>query len=85
EAVERVMESAFSKEELLSYDRYWDSIRSERTLIGDAHREGREAGRAEGRLEGKLEVAAALKRAGRLSVVEIAEISGLSPEQVAEL
>ena len=32
-----IAESAFTKEELAAYDKYWDSVSSERTLIEDAY------------------------------------------------
>jgi predicted transposase YdaD len=40
---------------------------------------------AKGREEGKLEMAAKLKRQGLLSAEQIASISGLSEEQVADI
>ena len=55
EAVEYLRESAFTKEELAGYDRYWDSISSERTLMAAAIREGKAEGKAEGLAEGKAE------------------------------
>ncbi|MBP6385170.1 MAG: hypothetical protein KA313_08790 [Pseudarcicella sp.] len=36
--------NSFSKKELETYDKYWDSISSERTLISSAEREGLEKG-----------------------------------------
>jgi len=52
EAIECLQESGFSRAELEAYDKYWDSISSEKTLIADAeikgHKEGIEVGRAEG-------------------------------------
>lgn len=46
-ALECMQVSAFSKTELESYDKYWDSIRSEVSLISDAHDKGIEIGRQE--------------------------------------
>jgi predicted transposase/invertase (TIGR01784 family) len=40
EALELLKESAYTKEELESYDRYWDSVRVEKALINDALHEG---------------------------------------------
>ena len=40
EALDQVQESAFSKTELQSYDRYWDSIRMEISLVSGARRDG---------------------------------------------
>jgi predicted transposase/invertase (TIGR01784 family) len=89
EALECVAESAFSREELETYDRYWDSIRCEVTLLDGSYQEGKLEGRMEGKLEGKvegkLEVAAALKKAGILRDDQIAVATGLSVEQVQAL
>ena len=62
QALELTKESAYTKAELDAYDKYWDTIRTERTLIADAEakgiaqgrQEGREEGRQEGREEGEL-------------------------------
>ena len=48
EALELLKESAYSKNELETYDRYWDSISSEKTLIVDAFDEGKIEGKIEG-------------------------------------
>jgi len=52
EAIEYLQESAFSREELETYDKYWDSVSSEKTLIADAESKGRSEGKKEGRVEG---------------------------------
>ncbi len=44
EAVGCLQESSFSKEELLQYDKYWDSVSSEKTLIEEAEAKGIEKG-----------------------------------------
>ncbi len=51
QALELSKESAFTKKELEAYDKYWDTIRTERTLIADAE----EKGKMEGKMEGKIE------------------------------
>jgi predicted transposase/invertase (TIGR01784 family) len=53
EALENLKTSAFSKSELESYDKYWDSVRSEKTLQTGYF----DKGKAEGRLEEKIEIA----------------------------
>jgi len=55
QALELSGESAFSRMELEAYDRYWDVIRSERTLIAGKYAEGIEDGRSAGRAEGRAE------------------------------
>ena len=58
EAVNKIEESAFSDAELLGYDKFWDTISVERTLINSVERrykEGHEKGLQEGREEGREE------------------------------
>ena len=89
EALECVAESGFTRAELDAYDRYWDSIRCEVTLVEEAYDEGKVEGRVEGKLEGreeaKREMAAELKRQGLLTAEQIATISGLPVQQVEEM
>ena len=72
--------SGFSDAELRAYDKFWDSVSVERTLIDDSYQEGKEEGIAEGmekgRAEGKHE--ANTETAQRLLAM------GLSAEQVAK-
>jgi hypothetical protein len=42
EAVDYLQESGFTKGELATYDKYWDDISSETTLMSAAKREGKE-------------------------------------------
>jgi len=59
-ALENIQISAFTKAQLESYDKYWDSIRSEVSLITDAHDKGMEKGMEKGREEGREEEKAIL-------------------------
>ena len=54
-AAELCEAGAFTPEELAAYEKYWDIIRTERTLMEDALREGRAEGHAEGHAEGRTE------------------------------
>ncbi len=47
-ALNEVRVSAFTDAELLAYDKFWDSVRVEKTLQSDSYMEGRAEGRAEG-------------------------------------
>ena len=100
EAVEYLRESAFSRDELAGYDRYWDAISSERTLLAAALRDGRAEGKAEGKAEGLLEgLAQGLARGKReealalarrmqtkgLDQATIQEVTGLSDDDLALL
>jgi predicted transposase/invertase (TIGR01784 family) len=53
EAIECLQESAFSLAQLEVYDRYWDSISTERTLISDFHEAGLKAGLKSGLEKGE--------------------------------
>lgn len=80
EAMEYLQESAFTKEELAAYDKYWDSVSSERTLIEDAYSEG----------EQKSEKKNALATARRMKSkgydnTTITELTGLSITEVEQL
>jgi predicted transposase/invertase (TIGR01784 family) len=80
EAIEHLQESAFTREELATYDKYWDSISSERTLIEDAYSEGEEKGEE----KKALSIARSMKAKG-FDTPTIAELTGLSPELIERL
>ena len=62
--------------ELRAYDKFWDSVSVERTLLDDRYQKGMEKGMEKGRAEGKHE--ANTETAQRLLAM------GLSAEQVAK-
>ena len=64
-----------------AYDRYWDSISSEKTLFHDAETRGRMEGNIEGKMEGKIEIAKKMLSLG-LSVQEIINFTGLPKEEI---
>lgn len=84
-AVDLLEESAYSKEDLLVYDKYWDTISTEKTLISDnrneAKAEGKAEGLAEGEAKGKAEVVLNMHRLG-LPTNQISEFVKLSPKQI---
>ena len=84
-AMEVVEESAYTPEQLLGYDKFWDVIRTETTLYNSGVRQGRaeglEEGRAEGRAETVLAIARKMKSKGS-SVADIQELTGLSVEEI---
>lgn len=75
-ALEEVKISAFTAEELRAYDKFWDRVSSEKTLM-----EGRFD---EGKQDKALEIAQNLKSAG-MDVDTICKMTGLSKEEVEEL
>ncbi len=44
--------SGFTDAELRAYDKFWDSVSVERTLIDDSYQKGKEKGKEEGIAEG---------------------------------
>jgi predicted transposase/invertase (TIGR01784 family) len=88
EAVEYVKESGFSEGELAAYDKYWDGVRVERTLLSAATAEGRAEGEAKGRAEGVLigqqKVALKMLRLGH-GIEEVAALVELDVDEVRRL
>jgi len=68
------------KVQLETYDRYWESISTEKTLMLDAFDEGK----IEGKQEEKLEIAKKLKEEG-LDLNFIIETTGLNKENIEKL
>ena len=77
--------SGFTDAELRAYDKFWDSVSVERTLLDDRYQKGKEEGRAEGRAEGmsqrSLEIARNLLSLG-LPVDQIIQATGLTEEEI---
>jgi predicted transposase/invertase (TIGR01784 family) len=87
-AIQYVMEASLTKEERLRYEKNWDRISSEKTLLSAAIEEGEAKGLAKGIEKGKkhekLEIAKKLKQMG-LSSEDINKITGLSQEEIERL
>ena len=77
-----VEESAYTPEQLLGYDKFWDIIRTEKTYYGSALRrglaEGHAKGRAEGRAEGIAEGRAKGIEEGRAKGIEEGRAKGIA-------
>ena len=72
--------SGFSDAELRAYDKFWDSVSVERTLIDDSYQKGKEKGKEEGIAEG-------MEKGMNQKALDIAKnmlAMGLSAEQVAK-
>ena len=72
--------SGFTDAELRAYDKFWDSVSVERTLIDDSYQKGKEKGKEEGIAEG-------MEKGMNQKALEIAKnmlAMGLSAEQVAK-
>ena len=72
--------SGFTDAELRAYDKFWDSVSVERTLIDDSYQKGKEKGKEEGIAEG-------MEKGMNQKALDIAKnmlAMGLSAEQVAK-
>ena len=87
-----VEESAYSPEQLMGYEKFWDIISTEKTFISSALRKGLAEGRAEGiekgRAEGEqskaLDIARNLKTIG-ICNADIMKTTGLTEEEINNL
>ncbi|HAT80671.1 MAG TPA: hypothetical protein DCS17_04530 [Flavobacterium sp.] len=85
EATELLKESSYTKAQLETYDKYWDGISTEKSLLSGAFDDGKIEGKVEGKTEEKLEgIIRAIKKA-KFSNEEIAEIFDVSVEYVLEI
>ena len=84
-AVEELEISGFTDAELWAYDKFWDSVSVERTLIDDSYQKGKEEGMEKGRAEGEinksLQIARNLLNLG-LPISQIIQATGLTQEQI---
>ena len=83
QAVELVQESAYTREQLMGYDLFWDQVRLDRAKATEAERRYK-AGLKEGAEENKRENARKMKAKG-YAVEDIAEITGLTAEEIEGL
>lgn len=89
EAVECLQESAFNKGEMEYYDRYWDQVRVERTLMVDMEEMGLKKGLARGREEGIKEGAYLERKKIVINAIKseikdeiITELTGFTIEEI---
>jgi predicted transposase/invertase (TIGR01784 family) len=82
EAYELAVESSFSKAELESYDRYWDIVRTEKTLIAGKLAEGEAKGEARGLAKGRAEGEAKGRAAERAELRAKLKANGMSDAQI---
>ena len=89
--------SGFTDAELRAYDKFWDSVSVERTLIDDSYQKGKEKGKEEGIAEGmekgmkqgmekgmnlrSLEIARKMLAKG-IDEVSIMDMTGLTAEEI---
>ena len=80
-SVEELEISGFTDAELRAYDKFWDSVSVERTLLDDRYQKGREEGREEGINQRSLEIARNMLAKG-MDASTVLEITGLSMEEI---
>lgn len=91
-AIDCLEESSFSRAERYAYERYWDGVSRERTIISDGEKRGRKVGYEEGIRQGisegahseKKAIAANLKKMG-LPLSSIKDATGLSAEEIEQI
>ena len=99
-ALDIVEESAYSDTEIYAYDKYWDAVRTEKTLFFGKWEEGKaeglaeglekglEKGRPEGLAEGKkmerFDIARKALQRG-LAVADVAALTGLTEDEIRKL
>ena len=76
EAIELVQESAYTREQLMGYDLFWDAVRVDREKATEAERRYKA-----GLKEGVEETARKMKTKG-YAIEDIAEITGLTAEEI---
>ena len=79
-SVEELEISGFTDAELRAYDKFWDSVSVERTLLDDRYQKGMEKGMRQGREEGRAEG----KHEANTETAQRLLAMGLSAEQVAK-
>ena len=79
-SVEELEISGFTDAELRAYDKFWDSVSVERTLLDDRYQKGRE----EGMNQRSLEIARNMLAKG-MDASTVLEITGLSMEEIQQL
>ncbi len=91
-ALEEVKVSAFTESELRAYDKFWDVVSSEKTLLSESYNEGLEEGKRKGLVEGLSmgEAKKALQIAKNLlslhaPIEMIIEATGLTKEEIEKL
>ena len=81
--------SGFTDAELRAYDKFWDSVSVERTLLDDRYQKGMEEGMEKGRTEGieegmnqrSLEIARKMLAKG-MDEASIMDMTGLTAEEI---
>ena len=73
--------SGFTDAELWAYDKFWDSVSVERTLIDDSYQKGMEKGREEGMNQRSLEIGRKMLANG-MDDASVMDMTGLTAEEI---
>ena len=73
--------SGFSDAELWAYDKFWDSVSVERTLIDDSYQKGMEKGIEEGMNQRSLEIGRKMLANG-MDEASVMDMTGLTAEEL---
>ena len=84
-SVEELEISGFSDAELRAYDKFWDSVSVERTLLDDSYQKGKKEGMEEGIEKGmnqrSLEIARKMLANG-MDDASVMDMTGLTAEEI---
>ena len=83
-AVEELEISGFTDAELWAYDKFWDSVSVERTLIDDSYRKGIEKGIEKGMNQRSLEIARKMLAKG-MDEASVMDMTGLTAEEIKQM
>ena len=83
-AVEELEISGFSDAELWAYDKFWDSVSVERTLIDDSYQKGIEKGIEKSMNQRSLEIARKMLAKG-MDEAMVIDMTGLTAEEIKQM
>ncbi len=83
-AVAELEESAFTEEQLLVYDKFWDIVSTAKTNISSSYKDGKQEGLREGERTERMKNARGMKAAG-IDTELIARITGLTTDEIEAL
>ena len=83
-AVEELEISSFSDAELWAYDKFWDSVSVERTLIDDSYQKGIEKGIEKSMNQRSLEIARKMLIQG-MDEAMVMDMTGLTAEEIKQM
>lgn len=84
EAIELTEQSAYTSAELAAYDTYWDTVRTERTLLDERYQQGMKEGKAEGIAQTVNKMAVVMLNEG-MPIEKITHLTGLTEQQIKTL